>query len=83
MYKVRVTSPARKEIKRLPEKISKAIFEVLLDFKHYPYLGKPLREELTGRQSYRVGNYRIIYKVVERDKVVKVLKVQHRSVVYN
>ena len=43
--------------------------------------GKPLRRSLKGCRKLRVGDYRVIYRVEER--VVKILIIQHRSVVYN
>lgn len=43
--------------------------------------GKPLRRSLKGYRKLRVGNYRIIFKIDERK--VKILIIQHRSVVYS
>jgi mRNA-degrading endonuclease RelE of RelBE toxin-antitoxin system len=38
--------------------------------------------ELTGKFSFRVGVYRIIYKVNKKDKVVDILTAGHRATVY-
>lgn len=43
--------------------------------------GKPLRRSLKGYCKLRVGDYRIIFKIDERK--VKILIIQHRSVVYS
>jgi len=43
--------------------------------------GKPLRRSLKGYRKLRVGDYRIIFKIDERK--VKILIIQHRSVVYS
>lgn len=43
--------------------------------------GKPLRKSLKGYRKLRVGDYRVIF-LLEID-VVKVLVIQHRSVVYS
>ena len=43
--------------------------------------GKPLRKSLKGYRKLRVGDYRIIFKIDERK--VKILIIQHRSVVYS
>ncbi|MDP3697620.1 MAG: type II toxin-antitoxin system RelE/ParE family toxin [Candidatus Taylorbacteria bacterium] len=43
--------------------------------------GKPLRRSLKGCRKLRVGDYRIIFKIDERK--VKILIIQHRSVVYS
>ncbi len=42
--------------------------------------GKPLRRSLKGYRKLRVGNYRVIFRISERD--VKIFVIQHRSVVY-
>lgn len=42
--------------------------------------GKPLRRSLKGYRKLRVGDYRVIFRI-END-VVKILVIQHRSVVY-
>lgn len=47
-----------------------------------PRSGKPLKGELKGYWSYRVGIYRIIYTIKDEEIVVYVLRIQHRKEVY-
>ncbi|MCX6705066.1 MAG: type II toxin-antitoxin system RelE/ParE family toxin [Candidatus Woesebacteria bacterium] len=68
MYKLFISSGAERELK----KISKD-----------PLLGKPLTRNFTGMMSYRVGVYRIVYKVRIKDNVIEILTAGHRSIVYN
>jgi len=42
--------------------------------------GKPLRRSLKGYRSLRVGDYRVVFKVI--GKVVRILAIKHRSKVY-
>lgn len=42
--------------------------------------GKPLRRSLHGYRKLRVGDYRIIFKILE--KKVRIFIIQHRNVVY-
>lgn len=42
--------------------------------------GKPLRNSLKGYRRLRVGDYRVIFLIAKR--TVKILTIQHRSVVY-
>ncbi len=42
--------------------------------------GKPLRQSLKSCRSLRVGDYRVIYQVVQ--KAVRILIIGHRSGVY-
>jgi len=47
---------------------------------HPEQFGKPLRHSLKGYRKLRVGDYRVIFRIEE--SVVKILAIQHRSVVY-
>jgi len=42
--------------------------------------GKPLRRSLKGYRKLRIGDYRVIFRI--EGNVVKVLVIQHRSIVY-
>ena len=44
--------------------------------------GKPLHGELTGLWRYRIGNYRVICQIIDKEIVVLVVKVGHRKNVY-
>jgi len=47
-----------------------------------PFLGKPLRGELSGKWSLRIGDYRVIYVIDEQRKIVLLYYVRHRKKVY-
>lgn len=72
----------KEDIPKLPvvwkNKIRKAI-EEKLTAKPDMY-GKPLRRSLKGFRKLRVVDYRIVYRI-ERT-TVKILVIQHRSIVY-
>ena len=42
--------------------------------------GKPLRRSLKGYRKLRVEDYRVIFRI--HRKIVKIIIIQHRSVVY-
>ncbi len=46
-------------------------------------LGKTLRGNLKNYWRYRVGNYRLIYKIKDDELVILVVDIDHRSKVYN
>ncbi|MGQ0778908.1 MAG: type II toxin-antitoxin system RelE family toxin [Pseudonocardiales bacterium] len=51
--------------------------------REYPHpAGKPLRGEQTGRWSARRGPYRLSYEIDEENRIVRVLRADHRSDVY-
>jgi mRNA interferase RelE/StbE len=68
----------------LPEQIAAAVWEFvsgpLLDNPHR--VGKALRFELEGLFSARRGQYRVIYRIVEDEVIVEVVKISHRSDAY-
>lgn len=72
----------RDDISKLPtvwkEKVRRAIEERLTT--HPDLYGKPLRRSLKGYRKLRVGDWRVIFKI--QKNTVKVLIIQHRSVVY-
>lgn len=45
-------------------------------------MGKPLKGELSDKWSLRVGDYRIIYMIDEKEKAVVLYSVGHRRKVY-
>ena len=45
-------------------------------------LGKPLKGEFQGYWRYRWGDYRVIYKISEREILILVLRISHRKDVY-
>ena len=83
MYKLRISSQAKKELKKISKTKKIAILEAMLEIKENPLLGKPLKRELKGRFSYKVGIYRIIYKVTKKSRIVEIITAGHRAKVYN
>nr|CBI77786.1 conserved hypothetical protein [Bartonella rochalimae ATCC BAA-1498] len=45
-------------------------------------IGKPLRGQLSGLWRYRVGDYRILCDLYDKELVVLVLAVGHRKNIY-
>jgi mRNA interferase RelE/StbE len=78
--------PARRAVSEsLPEDVAVAAVEFitgpLLEAPHR--VGKPLRDELTGFHSARLGTqWRVLYRIDESKHTVIVLDIQHRSTVY-
>ena len=62
MFKLVISPQAQKELKRISKEHQRAIRIALSDLKQDPFVGKSLTRELTGKFSYRVSVYRIIYE---------------------
>ena len=83
MYKIIISPHANRELKRIEKIYERAISEAIKDIGEDPFLGKPLTREFTGKFSYRVGLFRIIYKVNTEDKIVNIISAGHRSTIYD
>lgn len=83
MYKLVISSQAGKELKKIKKLYREAIISALEEIREDPLVGKPLTRELTGRFSYRIGLFRIVYKVNTQDKLVQIITAGHRSTIYN
>ena len=47
-----------------------------------PAIGKALREELEGLKSYRIGTFRVIYRIAERH-VIEIIAIGPRRNIYH
>lgn len=83
MFELRISTEARKQIKKLKKEYQLEVLEALDTIKEDPLLNKPLERELTRRFSYRFRVYRIIYMVNVKDNIVNIISANHRGKVYN
>ncbi|MBN1270907.1 MAG: type II toxin-antitoxin system RelE/ParE family toxin [Candidatus Aminicenantes bacterium] len=81
MTKFFLTNTFQKRFRKAPKKIQSKIEEALQEIKKNPFLGKKLMGELEGEYSYRVGRYRIINFVDEKQNIW-IETVNHRKDVY-
>ncbi len=82
MFELRISKSAQKQLRKLKRIYKLAILSALNEIKEDPSLSKPLSRELTGKFTFHVSVYRIIYKVNPKDKIINILKIDHRSRVY-
>jgi len=83
---LRFSDRARKNLKGIDKPISKLIIDFLyenLETEENPRrLGKPLTGNLKNFWRYRVGDYRIICEIKDREFKVIAVKVAHRREIY-
>lgn len=84
-YRLFISTKASKKLKNISKIISKAEIGVALEeIEEDPWnAGKPLGEELSGRFSYHLKVFRIVYRINKQNLMVQVLDADHRSTVYN
>jgi mRNA interferase RelE/StbE len=78
------TAASRRALARLPEKVASAVVEFLYgSLAENPHrVGKPLKLGLEGMHSARRGDYRVIYRIDDGQRLVTVLAIEHRSDTY-
>lgn len=82
MFRLKIPAKANRDLKLIKNRYQHAISVALEEIKEDPTIGKPLERKLTGRFTYRVGVYRIIYTINKKDKIVTLLFAGHRAMVY-
>ncbi len=83
-WTLRVAASAERQLARLPERIAAAVVEFLLGplVENPRRVGHPLQRELAGLWSARRGAYRVVYEIDDEDRIIDVLRIEHRSDVY-
>jgi mRNA interferase RelE/StbE len=83
-FEIRWASPARRALRRLPEKVATAAIEFIYGpLAGNPHqVGRPLRFELEGRHSAHRGDYRVVYRIDDRRRSVDILAIDHRADIY-
>ena len=84
-YDLVVARPAADSIaEQLPEAVSAAVIEFITGalIENSRRVGRELRNELAGIHSARRGTYRVLYRIDEAERVVTVLRIDHRSDAY-
>ncbi|OGX31899.1 MAG: hypothetical protein A2787_09485 [Omnitrophica WOR_2 bacterium RIFCSPHIGHO2_01_FULL_48_9] len=84
MYKVFYLDSVEEDLKRLDKPVRKRILDKIE--KHLAQdpknLGKALTGQFKGFWRYRVGDFRVIYKIAETEILICVARIGHRKNVY-
>lgn len=85
-YKVRTNNNFDKKLKKLDRSVQKLIIKYLkdnIDNSENPRLyGKGLAGEKAGLWRYRIGNYRVIADIKDKEVIVIAIDVGHRKEIY-
>ncbi|MBU4311426.1 MAG: type II toxin-antitoxin system RelE/ParE family toxin [Candidatus Omnitrophica bacterium] len=82
MYKIQIIPSAIKDLDRLDKKFFDQIKKRILALSSNP---RPVNSlKLTNEQGYRIrnGDYRILYRIDDTDKLVYIYRIKHRKDVY-
>ena len=82
-YRVEWKNSAYKELQKLPRPMIKKVIEAVADLSANP---RPsgVKKLVGSEYSYRirVGDYRVIYEIIENKLVILVVRVRHRKDAY-
>lgn len=82
MYQIKLDKRVEKELDTIPDKIFDKIKKVISSLKDNP---RPLGvKKLTNQEHWRirVGEYRILYEIDDKEKIIAIFKIKHRKDVY-
>lgn len=77
-----VANKARKQSLKLPDNVRRRLKQALIQIKENPIIGPRLHGELKNFYKYRIGDYRSVYTLDPKEKIVMIVKVEHRQGVY-
>jgi len=84
-YEVRYLKPARRALAEdLPESVAAAVFEFCTGplAGNPQRVGVPLQPPLERHHSARRGTYRVVYSIIESERIVYVEWIGHRADAY-
>jgi mRNA interferase RelE/StbE len=81
-YRLLYLPGAEEDLRKLPEIVRPRARRGLERLAEDPQIGKPLVGEVAPYWSYRVGDYRIVYEIRDREVVVVMVMIGHRRDVY-
>lgn len=82
-YRIEWKNSAYKELQKLPQQVISKTVAAVADLANNPYptgVKKLVGSEHTYR--IRVGDYRVIYEIIENRLIIEIVRVRHRKDVY-
>ncbi len=77
-----ITPKVQNALRTIHPEIKYSIREAFDDIVHDPWIGKPLRDELSGFLSFRTRRFRIVYRIKRELITIVVVGVGPRKTIY-
>ena len=81
-YSVRIKDSAAKELARVPQQAKSRLVHAIDSLHKQPLAGSALKGGLRGLRRLPVGDYRVIYELLDDELVVLVVRIAHRRDAY-
>ncbi|HLA87642.1 MAG TPA: type II toxin-antitoxin system RelE/ParE family toxin [Anaerolineales bacterium] len=82
-YRIEWKNSAYKELQKLPRQMITRIIAAVAGLSNDPY-PSGVKKLIGSERSYRirVGDYRVIYEIIENKLIIEIVRVRHRKDVY-
>ena len=81
-YRLRIKKSATKEIEKISQPVRIRVVQAIEKLAQNP---RPVgSQKLSGQEKFRirVGNYRVLYEIIDDELIIFIIKVAHRKDVY-
>jgi mRNA interferase RelE/StbE len=82
LYKLRVPNEIADLIRNLHPQLKRKVKSALKLIISDPQAGKPLKADLKGLSSFKVGQFRIIYRIAS-NRVIEIITIGPRKTIYD
>jgi len=83
MYKLLFDDKVVKDLRKIDKTWqTKILLSIKTKLLLNPYLGKKLVGDLSPYYRYRIGNYRVLYEIIEDKLLIVIIKIKHRKSAY-
>ena len=79
---IRIKSSAARELKHIPQRDRLRIVQAIDSLGQQPFRGTVLKGGLRGLRRIRVGDYRVVYELLDEELVILVIRIAHRREAY-
>lgn len=82
-YRIEWKNSAYKELQKLPRQMITRIIAAVTDLSNDPY-PSGVKKLIGSERSYRIhiGDYRVVYEIIENKLILEIVRVRHRKDVY-
>lgn len=81
-FSIRIKGSAARDLRRIAKTDRLRIMSAIDRLSDSPFVGNALKGDLRGLRRIRVGDYRVLYELLDETLVVLVVRVAHRREVY-
>ncbi len=82
-YKITYKSSLEKDLRKIDKpQVIRILDKIENEFAKNPGKDKELTGEFKGLYSYRIGDYRVVYTILQKRETILILRIGHRKEIY-